>query len=335
VSAKFGTARPSARVHPFHFVSLRCGEGAEGAAGGDVVLEVLDAGAADDGGGDRLAQGVPQQNGGPDATVQQPAPVHDLHGDNAEAARPRHRQHAADEIAANRVQRVDAGEHRVEGEGVERGEHDVRIMRAEADEPHQALVARLGHGGERAIGLGDLVKLIERVEVVDLDQVNMVGLEVGEALLDALPGAVACAVGGLGGQENLAAPVGHDLAVIGLARVVGGSGIAVGDAEVERPIDELDRLIVHPGRLQEYLPTEPQHGDPRPGSAEHPRGELAAVRIPPRSHPGRKRRAASDRAKGPLQETPPGHTCLVRVVHGCASLELHSSEKRIPRNGGG
>jgi hypothetical protein len=72
---------------------------------------------------------------------------------------------------------------------------------------------------------------------VHLDEVDMVGLEPLQAVVDLGPGVVAVAQAGLGGQEDPAAEVGHPGAQPQLGVAVAGRDVEVVDPGVQGQLD--------------------------------------------------------------------------------------------------
>ena len=72
----------------------------------------------------------------------------------------------------------------------------------DADRPGQALVPGPERGLQRAARAGDPVELVQVADGVQLEQVDVVGLQPLEAAVDLRPGGLRVADAGLGGQED-------------------------------------------------------------------------------------------------------------------------------------
>jgi len=79
-----------------------------------------------------------------------------------------------------------------------------------------------------------------------LVQVEVVGLQTPQTLLDQRHGAVVGVIVTLGGQKDLVAPLPHHAADVQFTGTVAvqGRGIDIVDAQIERPVDDFDRLVV-------------------------------------------------------------------------------------------
>ena len=121
----------------------------------------------------------------------------------------------------------------------------VRVAR-DPEEAHELLVPRLDQRLDRAALREDLLHLVHLGDVVDLPEVEVIGLQQLERLLEVLERAVARAVVRLAREEDLAPAALHDLADVPLApalflSAVARGGIDVVDAQVDRALDDRDR----------------------------------------------------------------------------------------------
>ena len=151
---------------------------------------------------------------------------------------------------------------------------DRRVLVAgEADEAHLALLLGLVERlQDAALGVGQLGIVVEG-DAVDLPQVEMVGLQPAQRLLEHLQRQVRAAAvrADLGHQEDLVAP-----ALEGPAQPVLGSAVLVLPAVVEEGDAGVDGLVDEPDRLVDGLEvaevvaadTEGRHLDP--GATERP-----------------------------------------------------------------
>ncbi len=77
---------------------------------------------------------------------------------------------------------------------------------------HDTLLPGLEEGMDGAVVGEDLIQLLHSADVVQLPEIQMVGLEGVQALFQELERSVPGPVVGLGGQEHLVPSSGHDLA---------------------------------------------------------------------------------------------------------------------------
>src|SRR6185436_1665443 len=156
---------------------------------------------------------------------------------------------------------------------------------------HQGLQsATLGEGG---------VQVGPAADVMELPEVEVVGLQALEAALEQSQRAIAGPVIGLAGQEDfLPAPL-QGLAVIVLARTIERSRVAVIDPQVQGAVDDGHRhLAGHPaGMLEGGLP--PQREDRRriAGAAEPALGDFLVGRLCAQRLPGAAQKTQS-KARG-------------------------------------
>src|ERR1700690_3716700 len=80
--------------------------------------------------------------------------------------------------------------------------------------------------------------------------------------------ALLVAVVGFAGEEDPLPPLSERLAVIGLASRVSPRGFTVGDAQVERPVDQCTSVLIPPKGPEDPFAAETDDGDDLPGSSE-------------------------------------------------------------------
>ena len=122
----------------------------------------------------------------------------------------------------------------------------------------------------------DGVDVFGEADVVELPEIDVVGVEELEGLFDHAQGAFAGALLGLGGEEGLVAAGLHDAADVLLAPAVGaavdGGGVDVVDAEVEGSLDDGDGVVEVVGFFERGLAAEGEDADFVAGLAEVARG---------------------------------------------------------------
>ena len=137
--------------------------------------------------------------------------------------------------------------HAVEVVALEGLLHGQRVRVAgDADEARHLLVPRLHHRLEDSALRLDGRQVVAVGEGVDVDDVEVVGLEALQAELQLAPGVVGGAGAELGGEDDLLAPRRHQLAdpLLALAVAVAVGGVDVGHAQVDRPAEDAERLLV-------------------------------------------------------------------------------------------
>jgi hypothetical protein len=126
--------------------------------------------------------------------------------------------------------------------------------------------SRLDERVDRPVGGEDLLHLLHLGEVVDLPEVDVVGLEELERLLEQLERAVSGPVVGLRREERLRAPMLHDLPDVALApalrTAVPRRGVDVVDPDVERFLHDGNRYRLVVGPFDSGLPPEAEEPDP-------------------------------------------------------------------------
>jgi len=149
-----------------------------------------------------------------------------------------------------------------------------------ADEADAALVAEPLEGLAGTVLAAQLLELPQPAEEVVLVQVEVVGLQAAQALLEQRHGAVVGVVVALGGQKDLAAALAHhgaDVQFAGPVAVQGGR-VHIVDAQIQRPVHDGDGLLVA---------VVPGDGEQSPQAVD---GDLAAglAQRPPGDGPGRR-----------------------------------------------
>ena len=128
------------------------------------------------------------------------------------------------------------------------------VMAGDADEAGNFLFFQFPDGGEHAAGASDALKIVEIAQAVDLNQIDVIGLQELEAGLHRAQRAVAVARVDLGGEKDFLAPRLDELAEplfaqsFDRAARVGARGIEVVDAGSESPFEQgLRRVFVFDG----------------------------------------------------------------------------------------
>ena len=228
------------------------------------------------------------------------APEH-FHGDQAHVHVPGSAPDLVLEVVGVLDDEVDRVHQDVDLAAVERLVEAGRVeMAAGADEPDHALPLRLpqrGHGP--VVAEDELVVAPDLLvaEVVQVDQVEPVGPHPLEALPEELPGPLVGRLLGLGDEEDLIADLGDRrphllLGESGLGIAVGGRGVQVVDAQLQRAMQRGADVVRRDLLPQEVRAADPQARDPHAGAAEHGLGHLHGCRrILARAGGGRCRRA--------------------------------------------
>ncbi len=171
---------------------------------------------------------------------------------------------------------------RIQGQegGIERVAFDrplenrrIRVAR-DAHESRQSLFLRFMHHTQRAGRREQNLELLREADVVKLEEIDVVGLQPLERLLELAPGIAIATLVGLRRHEHLVPAMRKHLPVVQLRVLVYGRGIEVVDSDIDRPIDDLDGLgrpLVESGFSAE---TEYRSTKARPAqrSIFHPRG---------------------------------------------------------------
>ncbi|CAA9589990.1 MAG: hypothetical protein AVDCRST_MAG88-4708 [uncultured Thermomicrobiales bacterium] len=173
----------------------------------------------------------------------------DLHGDHADPALLGDREEEGFRAGDEPVGGAERDEDGVEPVPAQRLAEDLRAgVAGDADEADKTLVARLLQRGDRAVRRERLLEVGPGVDRVDLDEIDVVGLELVERLLQLVEHTVFAAPVDLGRQEDLVAAGAHHLADVRLGAVVGG-GVEVGDAEVDGAVQAFDGAATRDERL--------------------------------------------------------------------------------------
>jgi hypothetical protein len=155
-------------------------------------------------------------------------------------------------------------------------QEDVRgLVPGEPEEPHLPLLLRLDRLGQRT-PLDDPVRVVVVVDLVELPQVEVVGAESPQTVLQVLAGSGRVAGAVLGHQEHVLPPpaVGQRTAhqFLAAAVVVVPGVVEEGEPAVGGPLDETDTLVVGEFRLAAVPAAETQHGHARAGGPERAGG---------------------------------------------------------------
>src|SRR5215475_4904398 len=107
-----------------------------------------------------------------------------------------------------------------------------------ADEACEFLLARLEKTLEGAVGSFDVLQVVCATKAVDVDKVDLIGLQALETVFKALEKRVARTVGNLSRKPNLLAAGDHYFAdaALTLAVAICVSGVEVSDAQIDRMI---------------------------------------------------------------------------------------------------
>ena len=213
--------------------------------------------------------------GGKDASA-----AGNLHADDAHLLFDRERQQLVVEAVVVRVGGVHGHEDAVEVVAVDALDQRFGpVVAGDAEMPHHLLLLHLEQRFHGAALGEDLVDIVLRADVVQLPEVDVIGLEQLERLLDHAHGAVARALLGLGGEEGLVAALGHDLADVLLApalrAAVDGRRVDVVDAQVEGALDDGHGDVEVVGLLERGLAAEREDADFVAGLAQIARGHGA------------------------------------------------------------
>ena len=166
--------------------------------------------------------------------------------------RDRDGQHALLEAVVVRVHHVERHLHRVEVEVVlvRNLEHVLVDRRAlvagEADVAHLALLAGAQRGLHRAAGCEHPLRVVHADDLVELHQVQVVGLQAGQRLLQLRVERGGGAAVELGHQEHAVAVAAGQRpaeALLALAAVVVPAIVEEGDPGADRGMHDLDRLV--------------------------------------------------------------------------------------------
>ena len=119
------------------------------------------------------------------------------------------------------------------------------VVAGDPEEPDDFLLAELPQCGDDSLGPVPGGRVVAGPDGVDLQQVDMVGAEPLEALLDALHRPVVGAILALRREEHLAAAVFQHAPVVrlGLAAVVRRCRVEVGDPQVQGHLGERDGVV--------------------------------------------------------------------------------------------
>ena len=171
------------------------------------------------------------------------APVH-LHRRDAHVVPVRDRQHLPLEAIRVLVAVVDRHHDHVH---VVLGQRPRRLggvtVAGEADEAGHAVPPGLPQPGQRAVAAQHLLR-VARTQVVDVGDVDPIGAQVAQRLgerIERLPRGIDRR---LGGHDHLVPALGQHLAELPVSAAVSGRGVQVGDAQVDRQVEQVDRFPV-------------------------------------------------------------------------------------------
>ena len=260
-------------------------EGTEGARERRRLLQVLEGREAYDLRRDRLAQRVAVALLGAQARrlhdAARMAAAVPLHADDTDVAPQALRHHLLLEAAVVRVHHVDGHLGRVPVVRLTQHlEVDGRVLVAgEADEPHLAFLLRLEPLGEHAL-FDDPLGVVVVIDFVELPEVDAIGAQPAQAVLEALERARVVAVAVLGHEEDLLAPSVHGQGsshqLLGPSVVVVPGVVEERDPLVESRMHEARGLrLVRDGA--DVPAAEGKDGDPLPRTPEHARGKATGT----------------------------------------------------------
>ena len=150
------------------------------------------------------------------------------------------------------VGRIEGHQHGIEVEPAHRFEQDGRIVVAgQAQEPDAPLLAGLDEGLEGPAAAEDRAQVAGCAQVVELPEVQVVGVQPVQALLQQPERAVAGAIVRLGREEHIAATLAQRGAIVVEAPRIGWRRVAVVHTLVQRPVDHGHRLG-HPAMSPEH-----------------------------------------------------------------------------------
>ena len=137
--------------------------------------------------------------------------------------------------------------HAVEVVALDGGGHDFAVgVAGHAGKPRHFLFASFHQAFERAVGGLDFREVVGLAEAVDVDEIDVIGLQALEAGFEAAQKCVARAVGNFRGEPDIFAARRHDAADAGfaLAVSVGIGGVEIGDAEIDGAIEDGGAVFV-------------------------------------------------------------------------------------------
>ena len=244
--------------------------------------------------------------------------AHRLHPEHPDPVSHEHRQDVPLEAVVVGVHRVERHLHRVETEAVARShlEHlqvDLgALVPGETDVADLARLFGLEHRFHCPARRKNTLGIVHPDDLVELQEVDVVGLEPAEGFFDLPRRRVPIAPVDLGHQKRaLPVPVAQRLAHSDLAlpAIVIPAVVEKGDSAVDRGADEADAVRLPEVWLAEVKPAEPDRGDAFPRAPERAVGNLTCPFRPRRG----RRDACRDRGGGrDSQELPAGHRGIVR-----------------------
>ena len=248
---------------------LGVGQRLEGSHGLDRLLENVGTINAGDDGGDGEVHGVVEAFDGLDGlTLEDDAAGHGLHSQHTDLLVDQHGEHLVSETAEMEIHDVQGHLHGIEAEVVLAGcfqhaQMNQRILVAgETDEPDLAGFLGVEHGADGAVVSENPIGVFQANHFVKLHQVNMVGLQPLERLIDLASGGLAGSAVDLGHQENpLSITVLEGIAEADLALAV-----VIVPAIVHERYALVDRAASNAGRLggiRNRTEVEPTQADER------------------------------------------------------------------------
>src|SRR5215469_2058574 len=320
-----------------HALHIRRGKRLEGARDLDVVFKHRDLRHPNDSRRNGQAHGIAQQGINVTFAIgiakQKLLPRH-LHGNDAEIffAGCGQGQGLKPPVARS----VEGHLHAIEIVVLDRARHYLAIgMAGHADEPGQLLFAGLKQTLHRAAGTLDLCEVLALAKAMDVHEVDLVDFESFQAVFEAAKESVTSAVGNLGGQPDLFAPLGHDLAHTRLAFPVAVrvSGVEVGDAQVKGVVQRRQGLLLVFIHQEAAAAAKCQDRNVCAGAAQNARRQRArrGLGLAPLGELRQQRQAqAGGSAQAELfQEFAAGEVIVHRITSGSVALLYSGSSPNV------
>src|ERR1039457_3421768 len=261
-----------------------------------------------------------------------------FHSDDAHLPLHRKRNQLRREAVPVMICGVDAQQDRVERKTADTFHQCFRTMVSrDTQESNQFLIACLQERFHGAALAEHLVDVGHRADVVELPDVDMIGLEQPKRLIEHSERAIAGAILALRRDERFPSAALQDLPDVALTGALGSAidrrSVDVVDAQFERPLHDRygDRIVIWP--LEGGLSTKAEHCDPISRLAEIPgrHGSGGGRRLALR-HTARARSQRGGRDPSTFQERP---AAFVNVLHGISVYQDHIQEARpLPRRRG-
>ncbi len=137
------------------------------------------------------------------------------------------------------------------------------LVAGEADVAGLALALGLEDGVDGAVGAEDEVGIVVVIALVELEQIDVVGLETAQAFVDLLGGGEGVAGADLGGEEDVVATALEGEADVGFADAVAivPGGIDEGDAAIDGGLNGADHDLLLDAGTGQVTAAEGDNGD--------------------------------------------------------------------------